>query len=81
VKHYIALGLLALGLAGCKQGIGERCQINADCATNHCSMSDPQVCVTNEGNNLGDIDAMVPPQMDAAAPTDAAPDAAPDAPP
>jgi hypothetical protein len=70
VKHCIAivyrclglclgLGLgLGLGLTGCKQGIGERCQVNADCASNHCSMSDPQICVSNESNNMGDIDAM-----------------------
>jgi hypothetical protein len=60
VKHCIAIALFVLGLTGCKQGVGERCQVNTDCASNHCSMSDPQVCVTAEGNNSGDIDATIP---------------------
>jgi hypothetical protein len=61
VKYRIVIALaLALGLAGCKQGLGERCQINADCASNHCSMADPQICVSAEGGNMGDIDATVP---------------------
>jgi hypothetical protein len=80
VKHRIAFVLVALWLAGCKQGLGERCQVNADCSSNHCSMSDPQICVSNESNNMGDIDAMVLPPSDAAIPTDARTDAPTDAP-
>ncbi|HET7503446.1 MAG TPA: hypothetical protein VFK02_20635 [Kofleriaceae bacterium] len=59
-QRIVFLAALALALVGCKQGIGERCQINADCASNHCSNSDPQVCVSAEGGNMGDIDATVP---------------------
>ena len=85
MKHRIAIVVLGtwlgLGLTGCKQGLGERCQVNSDCASNHCSMSDPQICVTNESNNMGDIDATVPPPSDGPpAPVDAGPDAPIDAP-
>jgi trimeric autotransporter adhesin len=59
VKYCIVFVLLGLWSTGCKQGLGERCQINADCASDHCSMSDPQVCVNTEGNTVGDIDATV----------------------
>jgi hypothetical protein len=84
VKYCIAivmLGLgLGLGLTGCKQDLGERCQVNADCSSNHCSMSDPQICVSNESNNMGDIDATVPPPSDGSLPVDAGPDGPVDAP-
>ncbi|HEU4727607.1 MAG TPA: hypothetical protein VFT22_06955 [Kofleriaceae bacterium] len=64
MKYRIAiLAALALGLVGCKQGLGERCQINADCASNHCSTSDPQICVGAGGDSMGDIDATVPAPM------------------
>jgi hypothetical protein len=76
VKHCIAIALFVVSLAGCKQGLSESCQVNADCASNHCSMSEPHVCVTTEGNNMGDIDAMVPDPKDGPAPpADAGPDA------
>lgn len=76
MKYWIGIALFVLSLAGCKQGLGERCQVNSDCSTNHCSMSDPQVCVTTEGSNTGDIDATVPEPSDAPGPpADAAPDA------
>jgi hypothetical protein len=70
----------ALLIAGCKQDIGERCQVNSDCASGICSRSDPKVCQAN-GSNSDDtqIDAMLP--IDAPAlPPDAAVDAAVDAP-
>ena len=57
---YIAIVLLTLWLSGCKQGLGESCQVNTDCSSNHCSMSEPHLCVTAEGNTVGDIDAAVP---------------------
>lgn len=60
MKYCIVFVLFGLWLTGCKQGLGERCQINADCSSDHCSMSDPQVCVDTEGNTVGDIDATVP---------------------
>jgi hypothetical protein len=81
-KTLIAIALSFL-LAGCLQGLGERCQVNADCASNLCSGSDPKVCVTSGDNNdQSPIDAEVPidaPIIDAAdAPV--AVDAAVDAP-
>ena len=81
MKHWIAIALFVVGLTGCKQGLGDRCQVNSDCASNHCTMSDPQVCVTAEGNSTGDIDATVPDPSDAPGPgVDAGQDAAPDGP-
>jgi hypothetical protein len=61
--------VVVLGAAGCKQGIGERCQVNSDCASNICSKSDPQVCVgSDEDQNQADIDAAPPVLIDAAIP-------------
>jgi len=41
VKTLLALALLALvpSITGCKQGPGERCQVNADCADGNCSFA------------------------------------------
>jgi hypothetical protein len=50
---------------GCKQGLGERCQVNSDCASGQCSMADPRVCV-NDLKDQMDIDAEVPPAEAAA---------------
>jgi hypothetical protein len=61
--------LLALALvlsAGCKQGLGDRCQVNDDCTTGICSQSTPKVCVTQNGQT-DQIDAMLP--LDATAAT------------
>ena len=52
--------LVALVATGCKQGPGERCQVNADCTTNLCSKSEPQVCVSSDDKDQADIDAEVP---------------------
>jgi len=67
----LALSLLVLGgVASCKQGEGERCQIQSDCA-------EGLTCNVGEGvcrkNVEGDIQAEPPPD----APGDAAPDARP----
>jgi hypothetical protein len=59
VNKWIAIVLLSISAVGCKQGIGERCQVNADCAEGVCSSSE-QVCVTGAGND-GEIDATPPP--------------------
>lgn len=89
MKYGIAIAIVRLGLGlglglglmtGCKQGLGELCQVNADCASNHCSMSDPQICVSDKSNNMGDIDAMVPPPSDGPLRVDAALDGPVDAP-
>lgn len=48
--------LLALSLfgAGCKQGIGDRCEVNSDCESNTCNLSlgDPLNGICCDPNNL-----------------------------
>lgn len=61
----------ALAAAGCKQGLGERCEIDADCASGFCSRATPRVCAVTQ--EPGGIDATLP--IDAAPGTDAASDA------
>jgi hypothetical protein len=66
VKKWIAIALLSFSLfgTGCKQGLGERCQVNADCSDGlTCSNSDPKVCVTLGGGSNEPIDATVPDAM------------------
>jgi hypothetical protein len=75
VKQLLVIALLALAPSGCKQGLGERCQLNADCDSNICSKSSPPVCVSVDDKSQAQFDAEVPP-----APIDAAIDAAIDAP-
>jgi hypothetical protein len=75
-----ALFVLALvpGAAGCKQGLGERCQQDSDCASGVCSKSDPRICQSNgSGVDTTQIDAELP--FDAPPPIDAAPPDAADA--
>jgi len=58
-----ALFVLALvpGAAGCKQGLGERCQQDSDCASGVCSKSDPRICQSNgSGVDTTQIDAELP---------------------
>jgi hypothetical protein len=61
VKKWIAIAVFSVSVSmiGCKQGVGERCQVNADCAEGVCSSSEPKVCVTQAGGNE-DIDAAPP---------------------
>ena len=72
--------LFVVGLAACKQGVGEICQTNSDCASNACSHVAGQTyqhCVENASG--GNIDANGTQGIDGApadAPTDAATDAA-----
>lgn len=70
-----ALGMAALALAGCKQGVGDRCQVDSDC-------DDTLVCVIPSGASLAQggscqpigtaTDAGVDGSTDAAAPPDMA---------
>jgi len=60
VKKLLVLALLAISPSGCKQGLGERCQVNADCASGICSKSSPQVCVSAEDQSQTQIDAQFP---------------------
>ena len=56
-RQWILIALVAVSAAGCKQGIGDRCQVNADCASGVCSSSSPKVCVS-EDMSQDPIDAM-----------------------
>jgi hypothetical protein len=59
-KKWLLIALfVTAGATGCKQGIGERCQVNEDCASGVCSSASPKVCV-GEDNNQMPIDAMLP---------------------
>jgi hypothetical protein len=73
----LALGVGALaGGAGCKEDVGEHCQVDADCSSGLVCNQAQQVCATP--GSSGGIDATVEPPMDAATP-DATIDAATDA--
>jgi hypothetical protein len=61
VKKWIVIALLSISGVGCKQGLGERCQVTADCAEGICSSSEPKVCVTSaDGSGGGMFDAEPP---------------------
>ena len=74
MKLWIAIALLVL--SACKQGNGQRCQVDSDCDSKMCSSAEPRVCIGGT-DNTADIDATPdsPPL-----PIDAAVDAAIDAP-
>jgi hypothetical protein len=74
-QTWIAIIALALSAAGCKQGLGERCEVDSDCSSGVCSTAQPQICVPSSQAGQGDIDATVP--LDApGVGVDARPDAA-----
>jgi hypothetical protein len=80
----IVLGLSFVSLTACKSGLGERCQVNADCEDGLvCAASTDTCAETVEGDVDAAIDAPQDgPDVDATsvdAATDAATDAAPDA--
>jgi predicted small secreted protein len=80
VKTSLVIALLALlapSLTGCKQGAGERCQVDSDCADGNCSQAEPRVC---GGSDSAQLDAAPPPIDAPEVPIDAAIDAAIDAP-
>ena len=59
-KKWLAIAFVVFaGAAGCRQGIGERCQVNDDCASGVCSSASPKVCVGSD-NDQTPIDALLP---------------------
>ena len=50
------------GAAGCKQGIGDRCQIGSDCDSGYCSVGTNPVCTSSPTTGAA-VDA--PPPSDA----------------
>ena len=57
-QKWLVIALLTL-LTGCKQALGERCEVNEDCASGTCSKAVPKVCVSEEATMAG-IDASLP---------------------
>jgi len=77
VTTWISIALVTASLAGCKQGLGERCQVDSDCSDGlSCSQAAPKTC---GGDNHEQEDAEIPVQNPPDAELDAAPDATPDA--
>jgi hypothetical protein len=60
--------LIGIGAAGCKQGIGERCEIDSDCASGMCNVSGAGLGGTCQGAD------MPPTVNDAGVGGDASPD-------
>jgi hypothetical protein len=71
LHRLILVAAAVAGAAGCKQGIGDRCQIDSDCASGQCSrgMKPEGICT-----DLSTSDA--PPAAAADAPATVVPDAA-----
>ena len=67
-KKWFVIAWCAVAAAGCRQGLGDRCQVNSDCVSGICSESAPKVCVSMSGQN-DQIDAMVPPDTGAGSAT------------
>lgn len=55
----IAIAALALSAAGCRQGLGERCEVNDDCSSGICSGAMPRICVSSD-QTTDQIEASVP---------------------
>ena len=60
-KRVLAAGVLALTLAGCKQGVGDRCQVDSDCQDNllcfYVGQAMPSVGGQCEPSNFAGFDA------------------------
>jgi hypothetical protein len=75
-NKWLAIALVSVSLAagaGCKQGIGDRCQVDSDCASGVCSQSVPKVCVGSQ-TMTDQIDSMLPTDAPPDSPVDAATD-------
>jgi len=70
VASLAAVGLALGGVASCKQGEGERCQVQRDCAAGLVCNVGEGVC-RSASSNTADIDAEPPPDAPTDAPTDA----------
>jgi len=62
MKRWVLVALVAaLAATGCKQGKGERCQVNADCQSGLVCSAATGTCSSGA---MSGIDATVPPQQD-----------------
>jgi hypothetical protein len=60
VKKWLVIALCApFVLSACKQGLGDRCEVNDDCGSGTCSQAVPKVCVSKQSND-SPIDASLP---------------------
>ena len=70
---WISIALFSVAATGCKQGHGERCQVDSDCSAGlTCSQAEPKTC---GGDTRGQVDAETPVQLIDAAKLDAPIDA------
>ncbi len=51
-KVLLVVATAALAVAGCKQGVGQRCQVQSDCADNLVCNEGTQQCSTGTGSGL-----------------------------
>jgi hypothetical protein len=66
---FIAIAIVgAIAITSCKQGLGERCQVDDDCESNKCNQAE-HICAT--GGEGGGIDALPPIDAPAVDATDA----------
>lgn len=72
MKRLLLMLAVACGVVyvGCKEGDGDRCQVNSDCKSGSCNRAEG-ICTTTESEA---VDADLPPD---APPADAVPDAPP----
>ncbi len=70
MKRWMLIAVV-IGIAGCKEGVGQRCQIDSDCESGLVCSAGTSKCVSPE---MVGLDASVPD-----APRDAPPDAPKDA--
>jgi hypothetical protein len=73
MKMWIAMVLLSIAGTACREGIGERCQVDADCESGLVCNQAQHICA--KPGTSGGIDAEVPDAGIDARPTDAAIDA------
>jgi hypothetical protein len=60
-KVLLVVATISLAVAGCKQGLGQRCQVQSDCADNLVCNEGTQECSTGTGSGLDaglPVDAM-----------------------
>jgi hypothetical protein len=63
MNRWIAIAVLALAAAGCKQGLGERCQVDSDCGDGLVCNQAQEVCAAS--GTSGGIDADIKKAIDA----------------
>ena len=76
MKRSLAFVVIAL-VAGCKSGVGQRCQVQSDCQGNLVCNETKGVCESSGGGS--NIDAEAPPDISVDSPVDAGTDSMIDA--